>query len=98
MRRLASRRDLFDCPPRRNTCGDDLGAGAVDPPAAKGSATRSPPDLHGSLAVQSILHPERMMLGTTGSPAGFLTTSPTPASEPENITVILSPRFTSATP
>ena len=48
--------------------------------------------------VQSILHPERMMLGTTGSPAGFLTTSPTPGSEPEKNTSTLSPRFTSATP
>src|SRR5712675_1509300 len=48
--------------------------------------------------VQLIRHPERIRLGTTGSPAGFLTTKPTPATEPENTTSTLSPRFTSATP
>ena len=31
-----------------------------------------------TVLVQSILHPERITLGTTGSPAGFLMTSPTP--------------------
>jgi hypothetical protein len=34
---------------------------------------------------------------TTGSPAGFSTTNPTPGSEPEYTTVTLSPFFSSAT-
>src|SRR5882762_10596064 len=47
---------------------------------------------------QSTFQPEKITLGTAGSPAGFLKTKPMPGAEPDIIILTLSPFLNSPTP